>query len=310
MDGLVFNIQRFSLHDGPGIRTVVFMKGCPLRCIWCSNPESQSEYPEISFLEIRCLGYNECGLCIRKCPKGAIKQGEKGKIKIERELCNNCGKCVDACVSKALNLIGQHVSVENVMRIMEEDDNFYVRSQGGITISGGEPLMQADFVSDLLSKCNQFGISTAVETSGYGSKKAIEKICSKSDLIFYDIKHMDSIIHKNFTGVGNELILENISFIAHNFPNKSIIVRTPIIPGFNDSEKNIELILNFISQIKNVLDFELLPYHRFGEPKYAQLGRVYNLTNLRPPSKERMEILKNIIKKSMKFKVFEKINGG
>lgn len=295
--GLIFNIQRFSVHDGPGVRSLVFMKGCPLRCVWCSNPESQNSCPEIAFSEERCIGFSTCGRCQEVCDKSAIILYE-GKIRIDRSLCNNCGECARVCPAQALRLLGQYVSIEDITKLVEEDGAFYSRSGGGITVSGGEPLAQAEFVGELLKECRCRGIDTAIEITGFTEGEDVYKACRYANLIFYDIKHMDSDKHKTLTGASNILILENIKMVSGRLPTTPIIVRTPIIPNYNDSEVNIKATADFLIDIKSVQSYELLPYHAFGESKYKQLGRELQLSGLHPPSQECMDILSKITRKA------------
>lgn len=283
--GLIFNIQKFSVHDGPGIRDVVFMKGCPLRCRWCSNPESQNVFAEIGYNQNKCIGIMECGLCLEACPINVIKTAADKKIQIDREGCTDCGKCVEVCPAQAITLFGEIKSIEEILKVLQEE-NVSWRANGGITVSGGELLLQAEFVCTLLEECKKLGIDTAIETSGHGSWNELEKVCRHSNLIFYDLKCMEPAKHKTYTGLGNELILDNLLKIAVNFPTTPVIVRTPVIPGFNDSLQDIQAIVKFLTQIQNLKDYELLGYHAFGEPKYGQLGRKYQLDHLPVPQKE------------------------
>lgn len=292
--GVIFNIQRFSVHDGAGLRDLILMKGCPLRCLWCSNPESQNPKPEVAFNQGRCIGCKECGWCLSACPLSAITVAEDGKIRIDRTLCNNCGECAAVCPAQAIKFMGEYRSIDDVVKLIEEDSAFYSRSGGGITVGGGEPSVQADFVSALLEACRKRGIDTAIETCGHGRWEDMEKVCRYADLIFYDIKHMDSSKHRAFTGAGNEMILENLKRIADRFPNTPIIARTPVVPGYNDSEENIQAIADFLTGIPGIREYELLPYHGFGEPKYHQLGRKYQLSALKAPSQEHVAKLKRI----------------
>ncbi len=295
---VVFNIQKYTLHDGPGIRTLVFMKGCPLHCLWCSNPESQNNTPEIAFDENRCIGHEECGWCVETCPAAAIKQLDSGKVKIDRKICTLCGKCSELCPSKAIHLMGKSMTINDILKVVQGDDSFYWRSGGGITVGGGDPICQPDFTRHLLSKCRDIGIDTAIETSGHGNFTELVKISQHANLVYYDIKHIDPVKHKAFTGVTNELILENLVRLGRESPQTPIIVRTPVIPGFNDSEEVIKSIVNFLDGIKNLLKYELLPYHAFGESKYYKLGRRYALAGFPPPGKELMMRLKEIIYKA------------
>ena len=294
--GRIFNIQRFSVHDGPGIRDVVFTKGCPLRCLWCCNPESQNTWAEIGYIANKCIGVNECAYCLESCPTGAIKPQTDGSlVQIDRHLCDNCGKCAEVCPARAITLFGQLMSVEDVIKAIQHNDATW-RTGGGITVSGGEMLMQADFVHQLLRECRKKGIDTAVETSGYGRWADLERVCRYCNLIFYDIKCMDANGHKKFPGVYNELILENLVQISKVFPDKQVIVRTPVIPEFNDAAEDITAIANFLTRIGNLKEYELMAYHAFGGPKYEQLGRQYRLGHLKSMSKEHIAQLDQMAK--------------
>jgi pyruvate formate lyase activating enzyme len=290
--GLIFNIQKFSLHDGPGIRDLVFLKGCPLRCKFCDNPESQNSYPEIAFNEDRCIGCKECE---RVCSAHAIVFSTRDKSLIDRQLCTNCGACADACPAGALRLYGKLMSVEDVLAVVEQDSPFYWRSGGGMTVSGGEPAFQAEFVHALLREAKRRCINTAIQTCGQADWVSLEKICAYADTIFYDLKHMDPERHKAFTGVTNALILDNLLKVSHCFPNTPIIIRTPIVPGFNDSVENIQATVQFLAGIPSILEYRLLPYHRFGQPKYAQLDRDYPLKEIKRPTQDKMEQLKKMV---------------
>ena len=292
--GLIFNIQKFSLHDGSGIRTLVFLKGCPLRCRWCSNPEGQVGYPELAYNKNNCIGTAECSWCIRVCKSGAIKEDSNGKVEIRRKLCDNCGDCVEVCPSKALEILGRYMSVEEVIAIVEEDSTFYARSGGGLTLGGGDPLFQPEFATRLLKLAQDRGIDTAIETTGHGDWQDLKDICLYANTIFFDIKCIDSVKHKRETGFTNELILENFQELSKSFDRLSIVARTPVIPGFNDTKTDIEAIVVFIQGGTANCNYELLPYHSFGESKYNQLGKKYSLTGLKPPSAGHMNSLRII----------------
>jgi pyruvate formate lyase activating enzyme len=292
--GYVFNIQRYSLHDGPGIRTLVFLKGCPLRCPWCSNPESQRLEPELAYNENKCIGFKECSYCVGECPNRAISERDGGRAVIERGACDECFRCVESCPSHAIRIFGKVMSVDEVLEVVEADGIFYARSGGGITLSGGEPLFQAAFAGNLLREAKRRRINTSMETCGFAEWEELEEACRNLDSILYDIKSMDSEKHKQFVGVSNAKILENFRLMCEHFPNLPKRVRTPVIPGFNDSEKDLRAILEFIQNRPGV-EFELLTYHRLGQPKYGYLGRDYHLGEVALDQK-RMRALEQVVK--------------
>jgi pyruvate formate lyase activating enzyme len=266
--GLISDIQKFSLHDGPGIRTLIFMKGCPIKCLWCSNPETQRHHEEITFLQNHCMG---CGDCVSICPVAAI---DPGTFEINRDRCDNCGKCGDVCPANAKNRVGRWVTVDELIKKVESDRIFYRNSGGGVTVSGGEPSFQYGFVSRFLKACQEININTAIETCGYAKWEHVEAIVRFSDLVFFDIKHMDAGIHRELTGKSNTLILQNIVNTTAIAP---VTIRIPVIPGYNDSKENITETVNFVRRLKNITKIELLPYHSLGAVKYEGLGRIYPL---------------------------------
>ena len=278
--GYIFNIQPFTLHDGPGIRTMVFLKGCPLRCRWCSNPESQKALPELAYNSHKCIGTTECMSCIEVCVTGAIKKDRENRIIIDRELCNDCLDCAHVCPSKALNPFGDLMSIDQVLKVVEEESIFYSRSGGGMTLSGGEPLMQAEFSLALLKEAKKRRMNTAMETSGYATWENLEGACRHLNTILFDIKSMNDLKHTKFTGVSNKLILGNFEKMCEAFPDLGILIRTAIIPGFNDTEEDVFAIVDFIKGRPNVT-YEPLIYHRFGQPKYEYLGRNYPLADIK-----------------------------
>ncbi|MCI8659212.1 MAG: glycyl-radical enzyme activating protein [Lachnospiraceae bacterium] len=286
--GNVFNIQKFSIHDGPDIRDTVFMKGCPLHCIWCSNPESQSGLPEISFHSSKCIGVKSCGDCIRHCPQGAICPDENGKVEITRDRCKICEVCQDTCCATAMKVMGKQMTVGEVIAATQNQMSAW-RANGGITVSGGEPLMQADFVEELLRQCGAMGIHTAVETCGFAAWADVSRVVKHCDLVFYDVKIWNDEKHQKYTGVSNRMILENLQWLSREYPNLELIVRTPVIPGINDSVEELEKIVDFLKTLNHLTDYELLPYHAFGSNKYAQLGRAYELTGAEALSREKIE---------------------
>lgn len=289
----VFNIQHYSLHDGPGIRTTVFLKGCPLRCRWCSNPESQNLRPEIFYNSTKCIGYKECSGCVNNCKNDAIGFDGSNKVVINREKCNDCLTCSDSCPTKAITTQGTLKTIKQILDIVEKDSVFYTHSEGGITVSGGEPLMQGEFTVNLLKQAKKRRINTAIETCGYADYEILKRCAENLDIILFDIKNLNDEKHKEFTGVSNKLILENFNKLCVDFPNLKKQVRTPVIPTFNDNEDDIKEILKFLKTKPNV-NYELLPYHKFGEGKYRSLGRKYLMGDLKLDEKI-FELLNNLI---------------
>lgn len=299
--GLVLNIQHFCTHDGPGIRTNVFLKGCSLRCKWCSNPESIDLKPELGYKPGQCIGEKQCGFCLKEvCPESAIYVVGSGaraddKVHINWDLCTNCGKCVEVCPTDALHLFGQEMTAEQVLDEVEQDGSFYRESGGGITLSGGECQLQPDFAAALLAGAHERGINTAIETAFNVPWAFVEKVLPHVDVVLHDHKLTDSDRHRKWTGVPNRRILENMKRAYEAFPEKTFIARTPLIPGVNDDEEHIRAVLAFIKPYKNVIDYELLPYMRFGESKYGFLGRVYEMKDFDPPTPETLARLRAII---------------
>ncbi|HTY63128.1 MAG TPA: glycyl-radical enzyme activating protein [Acidobacteriota bacterium] len=304
LSGMVYDIQGFSVQDGPGIRTTVFLKGCPLRCPWCHSPESQQFCRQLSWMTIRCLGLERCGKCLGACPKGAIAPGkwiehaathEKIQhIHIDRILCDNCGECAAACYPKALVICGTEYTVEELVHRLRKDLPFYEQSGGGVTISGGEPLWQPEFVLQLLQSLKECGIHTAVDTTGFAQYEIIKRILPYTDLFLYDLKHMDSEQHRIATGVPNELILENAMKIAE--AGGRMQVRIPVVPDFNDSEEIIRetgLFCKSLGQAVTVI--QLLPYHNLGVIKYPRIDDRKVVLEAEPPSDEQIEALKRVL---------------
>lgn len=289
MEGLVFDIQRFSIHDGPGIRTIVFLKGCPLSCRWCSNPESQKLKPVIMYQEMNCI---HCGRCIAACKRGAISINNKGFI--NRDICTACGECVNVCPASALTVKGRKMTVEQIVKELKKDATNYRRSGGGITLSGGEPLVQSDFAKEIFKACKAQGWHTAIETTGYAKPETIEEVFPYIDLALMDIKNINSDIHKQYTGVSNEIILENAKKISEI---TQMVVRVPLIPEFNSSEKSILEICEFVKTLNNIDTVHLLPYHTYGENKYELLGRDYLMEKSISLNSDEIENLQKIVEK-------------
>ena len=270
---MVFNVQKYSVHDGPGIRTIVFLKGCSLSCRWCSNPESQQREPELAFNAGRCLGVSKCGHCIVACPYGSITLGEDDRLRIDRKHCTDCHMpCAAACPAQGLLVYGKQRTVDDVLNVVEQDMAFYARSGGGLTLSGGEPLLQGEFAVALLREARARRIKTAVETCGMVSAETVRAAAEYLNYVLFDIKHMDSAEHEAQTGLSNRHILENFRILAEEFPDLPILARTPIIPGFNDSEQAVTAIAQFLKPYDRV-EYEMLPYHRLGTQKYQFLDR-------------------------------------
>lgn len=293
--GTVFNIQRYSIHDGGGIRTLVFLKGCPLRCKWCSNPESQRSAPQLGYIESRCVGVKDCGApCVGSCPVDAIKLNESGKAVVDRAECDACGKCAAACAKGALKIVGRAMTVAQVMAEVEKDRPFYRRSGGGITLGGGEPLAQYKFAAELLQAAHRSYIHTALETCGHAPWPHLSAVLAHVDLLQFDIKHMDPVKHKELTGVSNELILDNLKKVRSIKDPGDVIIRIPVVPGCNDSEGNIRSIVDFATGL-GFKSIELVPYHRLGASKYAQYGMENPLDGVAPPAEAEMGRLREIV---------------
>lgn len=286
--GIVFNIERFAIHDGPGIRTVVFLKGCPLRCAWCSTVDSQSLLPEMEYFTDKCTG---CRKCLEICPTGAIHVSENGRIITDRSTCNNCGKCVDVCPHGARKIAGNEMMVEQVLGEVEKDSMFYSNSGGGVTLSGGEPTMQPEFSLEILKGCKRMGIHTAIETCGYVKWDILNDLLRYLDFVYMDIKHMSPEEHKRLTSKKNRLIQANARKVAEKYPDKPFVIRIPVIPGCNDSVENIAATAQFVCQLEGTHRIELLPYHRLGVPKYEALAKDYALSDLQSLSEDRMNTL-------------------
>lgn len=283
MEGLIFDIQRYSTEDGPGIRTTVFFKGCPLRCQWCSNPESWLHKPQLMYFDKICV---QCYACLGVCPMGANQKLDDGLVWVDRDLCKACGACVTACAYDARSISGEWMTADEVLSIIEKDSVYYMNSGGGVTFGGGECAFQPEFLRELVGKCYDKGYHICLDTSGFGSWDTLEKILPKVDLILMDIKHMDPAKHKEFTGVDNQLILENLARIKQR--DKEVVVRLPLIPGCNDDRENIRATGGFM-KLWGLDKIEIIPYHRLGVNKYPALGKDYLQKNTPTPEKTNVD---------------------
>lgn len=281
--GLVFHLMRFSLHDGPGIRTTVFLKGCPLRCWWCHNPESQLPEPEVIYFEEHCI---RCGDCVRACPHGALHLNQQ--LIHDPDLCQRCGECVKACSTPARRLAGRWMTVPDVLAEVVKDEVFFDESGGGITVSGGEPLMQAEFVEALLAACRTRRIRTVLDTCGFADSSVIRRVSENVDLFLYDLKLMDCERHRHFTGVKNDLVLRNLKILAER--GSAVIVRVPVIPGVNDNSDNLDALSDFLSPL-GLQEIDLLPFHRIGSDKYQRLHLSYGMEGVDPPTAGQIEAI-------------------
>lgn len=284
--GSVFNIQRYSVHDGPGIRTTVFLKGCPLQCAWCHNPESQSHRPEVIVLESRCLA---CGECREACAFAQAVPGfppASGPLPRAVVGCTLCGACVEACPTAARRIIGREMTIEEILREVLQDRVFYETSAGGVTFSGGEPLSQPGFLAELLRACRHHGVHTAIDTCGFACTRTLLDLAPWTDLFLYDLKLMDDARHRAQTGVSNQPILENLVALDRIHPQ--LWIRIPLIPGINDDAPNLDATARFLATLRHVRRVSLLPFHRTATPKTLRLGRDPGLADLEPPSPEQI----------------------
>jgi pyruvate formate lyase activating enzyme len=283
--GLVSDFQRFSIHDGPGIRTIVFLKGCPLHCAWCQNPETLSHLPEIMLVPGNCIG---CGKCLEACPNDCILHADGHVYSIDRDRCAlpQCGSCQNVCYASAINICGRYLTVTEVMDEVVRDEEFYFRTGGGVTFSGGEPFAQPRFLERLAREAQKRKLHRAIETCGYSQWETMRPILELMDIVLYDVKHMDPESHRMGTGVSNNLILGNLKRVdTLGIP---IRVRLPLVPGFNDSAENIRATASFVSALANLEALDILPYHRMGEPKWGQLGETYSMHGIAPHTREQV----------------------
>lgn len=296
--GNISDISRGSLHDGDGIRTVVYFKGCGMRCKWCHNPENLSTKPEILYAPAKCIG---CGECIKACPEGH-KIGD-GKVILVRENCTQCTKCAQVCPTGAISVSGREMTLDEVFAEIKKDMHYYSESGGGVTLSGGECLLQAEFCMELLKKCKSEGINTAIETALFVPFENVEKVMPYADLIFADLKHHDSAMHKEYTGQGNEIIIENIRKVSKTHDN--IIIRIPLIPGVNDSTDDMKAFAGVINTFDDgIKGVELLKYNFLAESKYERMGMDYTSFGTGSQTKEKIEELSQVLGKCINIPIF------
>jgi pyruvate formate lyase activating enzyme len=292
--GLIFNIVHGSFVDGYGIRTTIFLKGCPLKCTWCCNPEGQSFNTELRVISADCNG---CGNCVSACSeKKAIKikkEKDKFNVSVDRKLCNNCGECIDVCYTGALSFYGQYYTVDEMFDLIKKDEQFYRSSGGGVTIGGGEATWYPDFTLNLIRKCKENYINTAVDTCGYVTSENGLKALEEADLLLFDFKIFDEDEHIKYTGVSNKIIKENLKKL--DAMGQSIIIRVPVIPGCSDSDENLNSIAEFLSKLKSIERVDILPVHEYGKAKYAEIGMEYKL-HVNPISIERQKEIIELFK--------------
>jgi pyruvate formate lyase activating enzyme len=284
VSGTVFNIQRFAVHDGPGVRTTVFLKGCPLSCQWCHNPESRAARPEVQIVADRCI---QCGSCLEACEHGAVVRLADGSYSVDPLHCARCGACTEVCPTNGRRLVGEMRDVDNVIAEVVKDRVFYEESGGGVTFSGGEPLSQREFLVELLSRCRAKSLHTCVDTCGMAPEATLLSVMPLTDLFLYDLKLIDDDRHREFTGVGNRAILSNLESLARR--GADVWVRVPFIPGINDDRDNLDALAGFVSGLDRDYPVFLLPYHLIAQDKYGRLGHDYPLAGREPPSTEQLD---------------------
>lgn len=279
--GIIFDIKKFAIHDGPGLRTTVFFKGCPLECWACHNPEGKEARVNLFVREERCT---LCGDCVEVCEPGSISLSGGDVLSLDRSTCTACGLCAEVCLPGAVTVAGREVTVREVMEEIERDTVFYDQSGGGVTFSGGEPLSQPEFLLALMRECKERDVSVAVDTAGEAPLDIVQEVAELADLFLYDLKLVDAKRHAEFTGSSNETILENLEWLARNGP--PVVVRLPLFAGINDDEDNISALGEFVAGLNNGIAVDLLPYHRAGIDKYNRLGHAYRMANAEPPSED------------------------
>ena len=300
-ESLIFDIKRYAINDGPGIRVVIFFKGCNLHCAWCHNPESISAKVEKMYAPAKCI---KCGSCVEACPENAISLKPEGII-TDPDLCKICGKCAEVCPTKAIEMSGKVMSVAEIIGIIEKERIFFDQSGGGVTFSGGEPLVHSKFLMELLHECRKRKIHTAIDTAGYASVETILEVAKHTDLFLYDLKMMETSMHRKWISLGNENILQNLKAIAETGSN--IIIRIPLIGEINDTDENIELTAKFVSELAGEKKLvHLLPYHSIAENKYIKLGKSGDFEKLKAPDKETLD---RVIEKFAEYGILASVGG-
>ncbi|HHY05272.1 MAG TPA: glycyl-radical enzyme activating protein [Thermoanaerobacterales bacterium] len=285
--GIVFDIKRFAIHDGPGIRTTVFLKGCPLKCWWCHNPEGNSVKQDLMFFEFKCM---KCKTCVNVCPLNAITFQNDNQV-IDRKICDYCGKCAKACPTEALKLIGYEMTVDELVKEIEKDVLLYDNSGGGVTFSGGEPLLQHQFLKEALKECQRRDIHTVLDTSGYATKDVFSSVADYVDLFLYDLKLADDEEHLKYTGVSNRSIKDNLQMLLDMGRGNDVILRFPVITGITDTEENVNGLVEFVSSLKGLNEIDLLPFHDVSE-KFKRLDAEYKMTVQKAPTKQKLKAIK------------------
>ena len=283
MTGRIFDIKRYSVHDGPGIRTTVFLKGCALNCLWCHNPESIDPGPELMHWPARC---KRCHACLKACPAGALAADAEGAVLIDRSKCDLCGRCAEACLYDAMQIVGREATVDEIVAEVERDRVFFEQSGGGVTLSGGDPLAQPAFAEALLEACRSRGLHTAVDTAGAASPEAFERLTRHADLVLFDLKVIDEERHKASTGVSNAAILENLKRLVA--AGREVWVRVPLVPGVNDDDDNVRRTIALLRSLGGIRQVGLLPYHAGGLEKARRIGQDSRFRKFESPSEERL----------------------